>query len=138
MSLRIGIDAVPLGRIRKSLERHERAFMSKLLTPDEVAYCAGPRKIERVAGRVAAKEAVMKVLGEGWPAVSWTEVEVLPGGSGRPAVALTGKARQVMGSLGLAAIDVSITHDGDLAIAVALGVPGADVSRVNPPTGRGA
>lgn len=78
--------------------------------------------LERVCGRIAAKEAVMKVLGQGWPAVSWTDIAVLVDASGRPAVTLAGKARAVMDSLGLVAIDVSITHDGDLAIAVALGL----------------
>jgi len=77
--------------------------------------------IERVAGRVAAKEAVMKVIGEGWPAVSWTDIEVLPGASGRPVVSLSGRAREFAAAAGLDVLDVSITHDGDLAIAAALG-----------------
>lgn len=128
--LRIGIDVVPQGRIRRSLDDHEQAFVSRLLTPGEAAYCAGPRMVERVAGRVAAKEAIMKVLGEGWPAVAWSDIAVLPGSSGRPVARLTGRALAVMESLGLAAIDVSITHDGDLAIAVALGLPADGATRV--------
>ena len=118
---RIGIDVVPLSRIRTSLDRHKDAFLAKILTPKEGEYCAGVRMIERVAGRVAAKEAVMKVIGEGWPAVSWTDIEVLPGASGRPVVSLSGRAREFAAAAGLDALDVSITHDGDLAIAAALG-----------------
>lgn len=122
-SPRVGVDIVAQGRIRRSLERHGQAFLSRLLTPEEVSYCQGPRMLERVSGRIAAKEAVMKVLGQGWPAVAWTDIAVLPDGLGRPVAALSGKALEAMGTLGFAAVDVSITHDGDLAIAVALGVP---------------
>jgi phosphopantetheine--protein transferase-like protein len=63
----------------------------------------------------------MKVLGKGWPAIPWTSIEVLPDESGRPEINLTGKAALAMSRLGISAIDVSITHDGDLAVAAALG-----------------
>lgn len=122
---RVGVDVVVLPRVKRSLERHGSAFLSRFLTPEEALYCRGPRMLERVAGRLAAKEAVMKVLGRGWPAVSWTDIAVLADSSDRPAATLSGKARTFMDSLGLAAIDVSITHDGDLAIAVAIGVTGS-------------
>ena len=44
--------------------------------------------------------------------------------TGRPVVNLHGKAADFARSMGIEAIDVSITHDGSLAIAVALGVLG--------------
>lgn len=118
---RIGVDVVDVGRIRRSLQSFGDAFRRKLLTPGESDYCRGPREPERVAGRVAAKEAVMKVLGLGWPAIPWTSIEVLPDEYGRPAVSLNGKAAEAMSRLGISAIDVSITHDGDIAIAAAIG-----------------
>ncbi|NLA61425.1 MAG: holo-ACP synthase [Firmicutes bacterium] len=118
---RIGVDIVPVGRIRRSLESFGDAFRKRLLTPGESEYCRRGREPERVAGRVAAKEAVMKVLGLGWPAIPWTSIEVLPDESGRPAVHLTGKAAEAMSRLGIMAIDVSITHDCDVAIAAAIG-----------------
>lgn len=118
---KIGIDVVPVSRIRASLERHKEAFFARILTPKEREYCSGARMVERVAGRVAAKEAVMKVIGQGWPALSWTDIEILPGAHGRPTVSLSGKALESAGAACLEAVDVSITHDGGLAIAVALG-----------------
>ena len=118
---RIGVDIVPVGRIRKSLQSFGDAFRKRVLTPREWEYCRGGREPERVAGRVAAKAAVMDVLGAGWPGIRWTSIEVLPDESGRPEVSLTGKAALAMSRLGISAIDVSITHDGDLAIAAALG-----------------
>lgn len=118
---RVGIDVVPVRRIRTSLERHPDAFIRKMLTPREAGHCEGARMVERVAGRVAAKEAVMKVIGQGWPTIGWTDIEVLPGPGGRPVVCLSGRALEHAEALGLQDIDVSITHDGDLAIAAALG-----------------
>jgi holo-[acyl-carrier protein] synthase len=118
---RVGIDVVPIARIRASLARYEDVFLRKMLTPREAEYCSGARMVERVAGRVAAKEAVMKVIGQGWPTVGWTDIEVMPGPGGRPSVRLTGRALEHAHAMGLQDIDVSITHDGDLAIAAALG-----------------
>jgi phosphopantetheine--protein transferase-like protein len=118
---RIGVDVVSLGRVRSSLARHADAFIAKLLTPAEAEYCAGARMVERIGGRIAAKEAVMKVIGQGWPALGWTDIEVLPGESGRPEVKLTGRAKGFADAEGLQRLDISITHDGDLAIAVAFG-----------------
>ena len=118
---RIGVDIVPVGRIRRSLQSFGDAFRERVLTPRELEHCRGIREPERIAGRVAAKEAVMKVLGKGWPAIPWTSIEVLPDESGRPEINLTGKAVLAMSRLGISAIDVSITHDGDLAVAAALG-----------------
>ncbi len=112
---------VPVRRIRSSLDRHADAFIAKLLTAKEAEYCRGPKLVERVSGRVAAKEAVMKVIGQGWPAVGWTDIEVLPGEGGRPRVELSGRALEHARSIDVVDIDVSITHDGDLAIAVAVG-----------------
>ena len=119
--VRVGVDVVALSRVRRSLDRHKSAFMCKLLTSDEARYCDGPRVEERVAGRIAAKEAVMKVLGRGWPQVAWTDIEVLADAWGRPAVTLRGAALALMQSSGITSLDVSITHDGDVAIAVAAG-----------------
>lgn len=122
LGVRVGLDIVPLGRIERSLNAHYDAFVRRVLTEKELSYCEGRQVVERVAGRVAAKEAVMKVLGEGWPRVPWTDIEILPGKGGRPVVHMGGKALQYMEGLGLSSVDVSITHDGGLAIAVALGL----------------
>lgn len=120
---RIGIDVVPLERIRQSLEAEPSKYAARFLTQSESLYCQGPRIIERLAGRIAAKEAVMKLLGDGWPNVAWTDIEVISSGK-RPKVNLSGKALTLATSLALDrdSLDVSITHDGGLAIAVATGL----------------
>lgn len=123
-SPRLGIDIVSVARIARSLGTFGEKFVNRYFTFSEVLYCRGCRQVERMAGRIAAKEAVMKVLGRGWPGISWTDIEILPDASGRPVPRLSGRALEAMMELGFLAIDVSITHDGGIAVAVALGIPG--------------
>ncbi len=105
-------------------------YAARFLTEKEFTYCtraAGSLDAQKVAGRIAAKEAVMKVLGDGWPRVPWVDIEVLPGCKKRPSVKLYGNAYAISISMGLTAIDVSISHDGGFAIAAAVGVFGRKV-----------
>lgn len=135
---RVGVDAVPLARVKEMMEKHGPRFVGRFLSEREIAYCL-PESLKtqtfslhgisrvsfyRVAGRIAAKEAVMKVLGEGWPRIPWNEVEILPGYKRRPIVALGGKVLSFMKEEGIIFqdIQVSITHDRDLALAFAMGV----------------
>ena len=75
-----------------------------------------------VAGRVASKEAVMKVLGTGWArGVRFTDIEVLRDSAGVPVVHLRNEAAVHARSLGIRQILVSITHTKDLAMAMAVG-----------------
>lgn len=123
--LRVGIDIVSVSRVQGRMETDPKRYASRFLTETELGHCtktAGSLDPQKVAGRIAAKEAVMKVLGDGWPRVSWTDIEVLPGVKRRPSVRLTGNAYAISVSMCLSAVDISISHDGGFAIAVAVGV----------------
>ncbi len=122
-----GIDMVECSRLRQSVERHGERFLNRVFTPVELAYCAGrKRRIEHLAGRFAAKEAVLKVLGTGWRnGIAWTDIEVRNAPSGEPRVYLSGRCRQVADELGLTKVLLSISHIETHAIASAIGV-GAD------------
>jgi holo-[acyl-carrier protein] synthase len=89
-----------------------------VLTEREDRYC-GP-KVERVAGRWAAKEAVSKVLGLGVRGVGWRDIEVLPNRAGQPQVLLHGRAAERAALLNLEEVSVSISHERHMAVAVAL------------------
>ncbi len=125
---RLGLDVVSLSRVERMYEKRPCLFMKRFFTRKEAGYCLNAteihRKLERFGGRIAAKEAVMKVLGEGWPKVPWTDIEVIHDGLGRPLVRLKGKALSVMEEENIETIQVSITHDRQIAAAVALGIPG--------------
>ena len=62
-----GIDLVEVDRIRDAVERHGERFLRRIYTAGEQAQAGdGPLRIQFLAGRFAAKEAVLKALGTGW------------------------------------------------------------------------
>ena len=118
-----GIDMVDCTRLREAVERHGERFLNRVFTPTELAYCQGKkRQIEHLAGRFAAKEAVLKVLGTGWQSgIGWTDVEVFNEPSGQPRVRLSGRCGRLADQKGLSSISISISHISTHAIASAIG-----------------
>ncbi|HYM15334.1 MAG TPA: holo-ACP synthase [Dehalococcoidia bacterium] len=116
----VGIDIIEIGRVRRVLERHPERFLRRVYTPEEVAFCRG--RVSELAARFAAKEAVMKALGTGARGLAWREIEILPNQRGKPLVYLHGQAKARGETIGLRGVDVSLTHDADLAIAAVVGI----------------
>ncbi len=118
-----GIDMVDCTRLREMIDRHGQKFLDRIFTAVEQSYCRDKRRaIEHLAGRFAAKEAVLKVLGTGWRnGITWTDIEIRNSPSGQPSVRLTGRCRQIAEELGLVSVVVSISHIGTHAIASAIG-----------------
>jgi len=118
-----GIDMVDCARLARAIDRHGQKFLQRVFTPTELEYClARKRRVEHLAGRFAAKEAVFKLLGTGWRSgINWTDVEIINEPSGRPRVSLTGYCRELAKDMGLGEILVSISHISTHAIASAVG-----------------
>jgi holo-[acyl-carrier protein] synthase len=116
----VGIDMIAIPRVRGVIERHDGRFLRRVYTPEEVAFCRG--RVPELAARFAAKEAVMKALGTGIRGVGWREIEVLPDRRGKPLVYLYGRAKARAEALGLRALDVSLTHESEIAAAFVVGV----------------
>ncbi len=112
----VGVDMIETDRVRKVLERHPERFLARVFTPEEVAFCRG--RVPELAARFAAKEAVMKALGTGARSVGWREIEVLPDRRGKPLVYLYGGAADRAETIGLEAIDISLSHLEAFAVAV--------------------
>ena len=111
--IQTGIDLVQVARLQAALERWPR-LAARLFTAEELRYAATrPHPAESLAARFAAKEATMKALGEGWPRVSWQDIEIVRG-EGRPELRLTGRAAALAGGGRLA---VSLAHGGGIAVA---------------------
>ena len=118
-----GIDLCGVGRIRRMVADHGDRFLHRTYTEAEVAYARRRKKgfEETLAGRFAAKEAVMKALGTGWRAgVEFRGIEILNEPSGKPYVVLHGTTAEKAEALGITAWHVSITHTEDLAVASAV------------------
>jgi holo-[acyl-carrier protein] synthase len=119
-SYAVGIDMIAIPRVRAVIERHDGRFLRRVYTPEEVAFCRG--RVPELAARFAAKEAVMKALGTGAHGVAWREIEVLPDRRGKPLIYLYGRAQERADRIGLRALDVSLTHERDFAVAAVVGV----------------
>ena len=117
-----GIDLVDRPRIEDMLKRHGERFLNRVFTAKEQAYAeANKNKIEKLAGRFAAKEAILKLMGTGWRGkIAWTDIEVVNNAKGQPEVTLSGEVEKVAERLGIGHISVSITHTANFAIASAV------------------
>ena len=115
----IGVDIVDVSRVAKLLERHGERFLRRVFTDAEAAYAKGSgNPAERLAGRFAVKEAVMKALGTGKSqGILWRDVETVRGPMGKPVVHLHGQAVRWLRYRGGNQVHVSITHDGGKAMA---------------------
>ena len=124
MTLRHGIDLVECRRIAHMLERHGRRFLDRVLTEAERARAARYRHpTQFVAGRWAAKEAILKMIGTGWrDGITWTDMEILPDELGQPLVTLSGETARIAEKLGVKRVILSITHTKDHAAASAIGL----------------
>jgi holo-[acyl-carrier protein] synthase len=114
----IGVDLIEIDRIVAILERFPDRFRRRVLTDAEARYCG--RKVDRIAGRWAAKEAISKVLGLGVRGVGWREIEILPNWAGAPQVRLHARAAARAEALRLEDLTVSISHERSMAAAVAI------------------
>jgi holo-[acyl-carrier protein] synthase len=114
----IGIDLIDIDRIVAVLGRFPERFRLRVLTEGEQRYCG--HRVERIAGRWAAKEAISKVLGLGVRGVGWREIEILPNHAGAPQVTLHRRAARRAEAMGLDEVSVSISHERRMAVAVAV------------------
>ena len=126
-----GIDLVDFPRIEAMVERHGKRFIQRVFTEAEQAYAeANKNGIEKLAGRFAAKEAVLKLMGTGWRGkIAWTDVEVINNSSGQPEVTLSGEVEKIAGKLGIKHISISITHTANFAIASAVALARSNENR---------
>jgi len=126
-----GIDLVDFPRIEAMIERHGKRFIQRVFTAAEQAYAeANKNGIEKLAGRFAAKEAVLKLMGTGWRGkIAWTDVEVINNSSGQPEVTLSGEVEKIAGKLGIKHISISITHTANFAIASAVALARSNENR---------
>ena len=124
MILGLGTDIVEIARIAQMIERHGESFLKRVYTESEVTYCQRRKhSAEPFAGRWAAKEAVLKVLGTGFiRGIGFRDVEIVSEPSGKPSVVLYGGADEQAKALGIDKIHITISHCRTYATATAIGV----------------
>lgn len=115
----IGLDLVNIARVEAIARRWQDRFLQRVYTEDERrASFDRPWPYASLAGRFAAKEAMLKALGTGWSdGVSWQDIQVLNEVGGRPVATVRGRTGMLAQQAGVTRIHVSLSHDGDYAMA---------------------
>lgn len=108
MIAKTGCDIVHITRFQKSVKKGGNNFLGKVFSSHELS--ANP-SIETLAGFFAAKEAVVKALGL---IGEWHNIEISKEDSGRPYVKVNYSNNEIISH------DISISHDGDYAMASAI------------------
>lgn len=109
----IGIDLIKMDRMERFIERFGDRGLQKFLSTSEIELIKNNRN---AAGFWAAKEACAKALGCGIGAeCSFHDIILSKTPKGAPLISLTSKVREYFD---ITDMSVSITHDGDYAIAV--------------------
>ena len=119
-ALRTGIDLIEIGRLESLNPAIRERFLNRVYTVNELADSQG--LTASLAGRFAAKEAVVKALGCGIGRVAWKEIEIRSGKQGEPMLELHGNARQIAEEQGLDTWSISISHSREYAVAVAVAI----------------
>lgn len=112
--LAVGVDLVEVDRFARAVLRWPR-LIERVFTAEEIETCLeSPNADERLAARFAAKEATFKALGDGWPNLTYHDVEIGAGDVGAPVLVLGGRAAALAGRR---AVACSLSHERGLALA---------------------
>jgi len=119
MSQHIGVDIIEIARIKKACSRWGDTFLTRVFTSGELSLYRN--KMSSLAARFAAKEAVLKALGDCDSGISWQDIEVLSERDGKPRISLRGKAEKVAIGLAINDLKISLSHSKDYALAFVVG-----------------
>jgi len=109
----IGIDLIRLDRIQRSMERFGDKLLQRYLSTEEISLI---KNSKTAAGFWAAKEACSKALGTGiGKECSFHDITLSKTPKGAPVITLS---KGLVQKYKIVDSSVSITHDGDYAIAV--------------------
>jgi holo-[acyl-carrier protein] synthase len=108
--LGVGVDLVDISRFERALQRAPR-LAERLFTENEAQ--ASTRTL---AGRFAAKEALVKALGSP-QGLRWSELQVSKNQNGRPVFLASGQSAVTLARAGVVRLQLSISHDGGMACA---------------------
>ena len=116
----IGIDLVSIGRMAGKIK--EKSFVEKVFGSREQTYCEScSHKEQHYAVRFAAKEAFLKATGKGLTAgYDLYNIEIVQDESGKPLISLSGNFKELYQQEGWVAIHVSLSHEGDNAMAIVI------------------
>ena len=115
----IGTDIVKAVRMKAFIKRE--TLFKKVFFESERDYCLSKKNpLPYLAGHFAVKESVVKVLQEGNVGLVGS-IEICHESTGAPYVVLHGKAKELMEKKGIKTLWVSISHEKDYSVGMAIG-----------------
>ena len=111
MVVGIGVDLVDITRFEEHVAKTPK-LLDRLFSASEL-----DAPMQTIAGRFAAKEALIKALGDS-DGVSWHEVEITKNSSGKPEINTVGTTAETVAAAGISKLHLSISHDGGMAVAM--------------------
>jgi holo-[acyl-carrier protein] synthase len=119
MIFAIGIDIIDIKRVKNDLARWGDNFADKILGADEMKIFETKfNKPQYLGARFAAKEAIIKALGEFLQErVSYRHIQILNDPTGKPYVHLKDEVKVLLPGK---KIMISLTHEKETAAAVAV------------------
>lgn len=112
----VGIDIIEIERINQAINTWKELFLNRVFTSEELSYCQ--KKVESLAVRFAAKEAVVKAIGADFLHAGWKDIEILNSDIGTPIVCLHRGALHKAKNMGLSTFSISLSHCKDYAVAI--------------------
>lgn len=118
----VGVDIASIERMKLAINRSGEKFLNLVYSESEQEYCeSAEKKYERYSACWAAKEAAVKALGTGFRySISFKDIELKSGDGNRPTLNLSGKFYELMQEKGVNYSQVSISHEGENAVAVVM------------------
>jgi holo-[acyl-carrier protein] synthase len=114
-----GVDIVEIDRVRKAHRKHGVRFLERFFTDEEIRYCLKKKDpYPSMAGRFAAKEAVLKAFGgDSSGRGQWNLIEVTRASSGKPGIRLRGIFEKTRRKKKITLVHLSISHGKRDAVA---------------------
>lgn len=117
----VGVDILNISRIKKVYLEHREKFLNRVYTQGEMEYIMNAKMnpYERMAALFCSKEAIFKTF-HTKKRIIFKEIEIihLP----YPVVRLHGSMLYAAAERGIKDILISISHDGDFCIAIAIAI----------------
>ena len=120
IQIKTGIDLVYIKDIEDLADASIGIWLTEREWKDTVVLSNDAHRLQRLAGKFACKEAVLKVLGSGIREIELVNIEILHNSSGKPMIFLQGSALSFWQQIAAIHLDVSISHERDFAVAIAV------------------
>ena len=118
--MKVGIDILDAERM-KNISKNTK-HLAQVFTENEIKYFNQSKNyLPRLAGMYCAKEAFLKALGIGVRnGINFQEIEVGHEESGKPIFILSDNIKDILKSLKITNVELSISHTDTLATAICI------------------